>query len=236
MELNRIVWDNESKNQFIEYLELQSNREKQAWATRMLNTKLDVLVVPTKTMKKIADEIFKGNYRSFLDLKLFNSYETIALYGMLISRIKDFEELKSYLTIYIEQMENWAHCDLLSFNIDNNHEEFIKLSEEYVKSSKVFIRRLGLLIILYLIRDIKYLDYCFEVLSKFEKEDEYYVIMMGGWLLSECIIRYREESLANLKNYKLNPKFVNKGIQKCRESLRLTQEEKDNLLIYKVKK
>ena len=89
---------------------------------------------------------------------------------------------------------------------------------------------------LQLILDIKYLDYCFEVLSKFEKEDEYYVIMMGGWLLSECIIRYREESLANLKNYKLNPKFVNKGIQKCRESLRLTQEEKDNLLIYKVKK
>lgn len=236
MELNRIVWDNESKNQFIEYLELKSNREKQAWATRMLNTKLDVLVVPTKTMKKIADEIFKGNYRSFLDLKLFNSYETIALYGMLISRIKDFEEMKSYLTIYIDLMENWAHCDLLSFDIENNHEEFIKLSEIFVKSSKVFIRRLGLLIILYLIRDIKYLDYCFEVLSKFEKEDEYYVIMMGGWLLSECIIRYREESLANLKKYILNPKFINKGIQKCRESLRLSQEEKDDLLIYKVKK
>jgi len=57
---------------------------------------------------------------------------------------------------------------------------------------------------------------------------------MAGWLLCECIIRYQEKSLIYLEKYNINPKMINKGIQKCRESLRLSKETKDYLLKYKV--
>jgi hypothetical protein len=60
--------------------------------------------------------------------------------------------------------------------------------------------------------------------------------MMAGWLLSECIIRYREQSLNFLNSEKdLNQKIVNKGIQKCRESRRMTEKDKEQLLPYKRK-
>lgn len=57
---------------------------------------------------------------------------------------------------------------------------------------------------------------------------------MVGWLLSECIILYKEQTLKFITTTKdLNKKIVNKDIQKCRESRRLTQVEKDELISYK---
>lgn len=236
MELNKSIWTSEDGEAFLAYLESYANPEKQAWSKNILKTNLDVLVVPTKVIIKVANTIFQGNYQSFLELKLFKNYESIAIYGMIVSKIDDFKTMKHYLTPYIEVMENWAHCDLLNFNInENNQDDFILLSKEYIDSSKVFIRRLGLFILLSLIRDKKYLNYTLETLLKFQNEDEYYVIMMAGWLLSECIIRYKEETLNYLTKQALNAKIVNKAIQKCRESLRLTKEEKDALLVYKIK-
>lgn len=237
MEFNKSTWTKQDGEEFLAYLEAHSNREKQAWFKNILNTKLDVLVVPTKVIQKLADKIMLGNYQSFLELKLFVNYESIAIYGIIVSKIKDFATMKHYLNIYIEVVENWAHCDLLNFSIkDNNAADFIHLSDEYMDSPKLFIRRLGLSILFILIRDKKYLQHALDALLRFPNEDEYYVIMMAGWLLSECIIRYKQETIDFITQQTINPKIVNKAIQKCRESRRLTQEEKDALLIYKIKK
>lgn len=235
MELVRKQWFIEDSEQFYQYLYSFSNYTKQDWARNILNTSLEVLVVPTKEMKRIANEIFQGNYTSFLDLKLFRNYESIAIYGMIISRMIDFYEIKKYLSIYKEVIENWAHCDLLSLNINqSNVDEFIGLSNEYMKSEKQFIRRLGLLILLTLIfKDDSYLDHTLNTLLSLQEEHEYYVLMMAGWLLSECIIKYKQRTLLFISNNDMNFQILNKGIQKCRESRRLSQEEKDELIKYK---
>jgi hypothetical protein len=60
--------------------------------------------------------------------------------------------------------------------------------------------------------------------------------MMAGWVLSESIIKYPNEVLLWIQNNpNLNAKIINKAIQKCRESRRLTQTQKDALLVYKRK-
>ena len=145
--------------------------------------------------------------------------------------------MKSYLDDYIHVMDNWAHCDLLSFHgINKNKDSFLKLSDEYLKSDQVFIRRLGLMILFQMLKDENVLDKVFSALLSLKNEKEYYVIMMGGWLLCEAIIKYPEKSLSFIKETKdLNVKILNKGIQKCRESRRFTQEEKDMLNTYKRK-
>jgi len=237
MDFKKEHWNDESYNELMNYLIDNANNKNEKWARNILQTKLELLVVPTKIMRDVSNSIFLGNFESFLNLKKFSNYESIAIYGMVLSKIKNFELMKNYLEIYIHQMENWAHCDLLSFDINkDNHNDFYILSLDLIKSNKVFIRRLGLFIMLILIKDQNYLKKAFDMLSLLELEDEYYIIMMAGWLLSECIIKYRDLSLNYLKEYKINPKIVNKGIQKCRESNRLNQNEKDSLLIFKVKK
>lgn len=87
-----------------------------------------------------------------------------------------------------------------------------------------------------MIKDERILDVVFESIITLDKEDEYYVIMMAGWLLSECIIRYQDKTLDFIKDDKLNYLIVNKAIQKCRESRRVSIEQKESLLLYKRKK
>ena len=237
MELNRLEWTLNDKLPFSSYLRSFQQKDKEAWSRNILQTKLELLCIPTKIMYSIADEVFKGNYRAFLDLKIFDSYEEVAIYGKLVSRINDFDEMVHYLTNYLDVMENWAHCDLLSFKIDrSNKDKFLALSEVYLKDNRTFVRRLGLMILFQMVKDESVLPIIYDRLKKLEHENEYYVIMMAGWLLSECIIQYRDQTLEFLSHEKeLNKKIVNKGIQKCRESRRMTEIEKEQLLPYKRK-
>lgn len=237
MELRRELWTEEDKIHFLEYLKTFQAKEKEAWSRRILNTQLDVLCIPTKMIENIAKEITLGNYASFLELKIYDHYESIAINGKIISRIEDFKQMKHYLDSYIHVMENWAHCDLLSFHINkNNKEQFLELSNQYLKSDHVFIRRLGLLILFQMVKDESVLDIIYKSLLSLKAEKEYYVIMMAGWLLCEAIIKYKKQTFDFInRSQDLNVKILNKGIQKCRESRRFTQEEKIELNTYKRK-
>ncbi len=237
MELNKTEWRSSDRVAFLAYLKSFEQPNKVDWTRRILNTKMPLLAMPTKTIDQIAKEIFKGDYPSFLDLHIDDYYESIAIQGKLITKIKDFDLMKRYLDRYGTVMENWAHCDLLSFDIHpENQIKFVELSYSYRHSTQPFIRRLSLRILFQMVKDTLILPIIYEALLALEDEQDYYVIMMAGWLLSECIIQYKEPSISFIQNQKLNPKVVNKGIQKCRESLRLSKAEKDDLLIYKREK
>lgn len=237
MDLNKPFWTSLDKKPFLDYLKTFEQTNKIDWARKILNTTLPLLAIPTKTMDDIVKEIRLGNFMSFLDLHIDDYYESIAIQGKLICRISDFDMMQYYLDRYAIVMENWAHVDLLSFNIQSeNQSQFLKLSNQYSHSRKPFIRRLSLMILFQMVKDKNVLDVIFQTLEDQNDETDYYVIMMAGWLLSECIILYKDETLSFITNLNLNPKIVNKGIQKCRESRRLTLKEKDALVHYKREK
>lgn len=236
MELIKNKWEKENILEFQQYLKTFENSSKKEWAKNLLKTELPVLCLPTALMKDIANKIYKGNYLSFLDLMIWEYYENTAINGMLISKIKDFEIFKKYLDDYSSKADNWATCDLLTFNIKNNEEKFYNLALEYSKSSLPFRRRIGMYILFYYIGDDKYIDKIFNILDTFEDEQHYYVNMMNSWLLSECFIRQRSKTLKYLDRNRLNKFTLNKGIQKCRESRRVSVEDKELLLKYKKSK
>jgi 3-methyladenine DNA glycosylase AlkD len=234
MNLIKDLWTKEDINDFLEYLQTFANPAKEVWGRKILNTKQDLLCLKTKDLDLIVEQIYKGNFLSYLDLRIFGYYETVAIYGKLITKIIDFQTLEHYLNIYLPVMENWAHCDLLNFEItSSNKEQFLRLSEAYVSSDLPFVRRLSLFIMLLIVRAEKNLAQIINRILQLNDEQDYYVIMMGGWLLSECIIRYEKATLEYLKKNAINPKIINKAIQKCRESRRLDQTKKDELLIFK---
>lgn len=236
MILTKEKWVEEDRPLFLEYLKSLGNIQKQDWATNILKTESPVLVISTANMVKIANEIMEGNYQSFLDLKVDNYYETIALYGMILSRIGEIKEFLTYLDRYLDLMNCWAHCDLLKFPLLSEcRDVYLDLSQKYRTDKRVMVRRLSLFILFQYVKKKDILPAVFDCLLAFENEDEYYVIMMAGWLLSECIILHKEETLNFITNNNLNKKIQNKGIQKCRESNRLSQEEKDFLIQYKKK-
>lgn len=234
MDLIRPLWTDVDRKPFLDYLKTLAQTTKIDWGRKILNTNLPLLAMPTKTIDDIVKQIHLGNFRSFLDLHIDDYYESIAIQGKLICKISDFDVMKHYLDRYATVMENWAHVDLLSFHIKSDRQtKFLELSEAYSHSTKPFIRRLSLMILFQMVKDKEVLQIIFQALKGLDEEIDYYVIMMAGWLLSECIILYKDETLSFLTNTELNPKIVNKGIQKCRESRRLSTTLKDALRAYK---
>lgn len=235
MNLVKDNWTKKDGEDFIEYLESLKNPDKVEWSKNILNTNMSVLAIKTAVIKDIVKEIYKGNFISFLDLNLNNYFENTSINGSLITKIKDFDLMKRYLDNYISEIDNWASCDLLSFEVEGREKEYFDLSLEYIKNDKPFIRRVGLVILFNFISNDNYIDKIFDILNRFYKEEHYYVNMMNAWILCECFIKRREKAIEFLKTHKLNKFTINKGISKCRDSFRVSKEDKEMLISYRVK-
>ena len=157
MELIKEKWTNDDKDSFLELLKsLSKGEEKGVWEQRIVNTKLPCLAVPSTEIDKISKQIFKGNYSSFLDLWIWNNHSATLVFGKILSKIKDFNLLKSYLIPYSKKADNWSTIDCLKFNFTNeNVKDFLNLSKALISSKHTFSRRLSLIILLKLLSDRK---------------------------------------------------------------------------------
>lgn len=234
MELIKNTWTKDDGEEFIKYLETFKREEKIEWTKSIINTNMKVLAIKSPEINLIVNQIKKGNFLSFLDLELNVYHENTIINGNLIASIKDFDIMKKYLDNYSKKVDNWASCDTLKFNVRGNEENFMNLSREYIKSELPFVRRIGMLILFKFIDNDKYIDEIFNRLNLFEKETEYYVNMVNAWLVCELFIKRREKTIEFLRSNKLNKFTINKAISKCRDSFRVSDEDKALLLKYKI--
>ena len=236
MELVKEIWIIEDIALFNEYLQsLSKGKEKAEWEKRIVNTNLMCLAIPSQEITRIVKTISKGNYISFINLWIWDNLADTFIIGNLICKIKDFKIFKVYLTKYASQIDNWASCDTLSFKItDKNKNDFYTLATEYINSPLPFTRRTGLRILFKLLNYPEYLSQIFEQVDSLNAATEYYVNMMIAWLVAEAFIKHRDKTLEYLSHHKLNKFSINKAIQKCRDSYRVSVNDKQMLLKYKV--
>lgn len=247
MNLLKETWNKEDIIELKKYLEskkdVYNNLERER---KILNTDLPLLGINMPELRKIANEICKGNFIEFLEYKFWDYYDSIAIYGFILNNINDYDLKVKYLNIYSEKANNWALCDLLKFDIKGNEDKYLDLSKNYIKSSKPFKRRIGIIILFnyiktekekqkYNLNYDKYIDEIFNILDKFKNEEHYYVNMVNAWILCELFINEREKTLKYLNKHNLNKFTINKAIQKCRDSFRVSKEDKNMLLKFKVK-
>lgn len=217
-------------------LTFKNTPEKVARRTTIINTKLPVLAIYSKESKLIVKTIKDNvNIIDFLNMSDFTYYEHTMIYGSLLKYLKSFDEVKHYLKVLSLKTDNWATCDNLPFKDLNKKydEELSLLSLEYLKSELPFERRIGFNILFSLINIKQYNALTFSVLNDFDNEDEYYVNMMIGWLLCELYIKDQAGTLNYLKTNRLNKQAINLFVQKCRDSFRVSDEDKAMLLKYK---
>lgn len=235
MEFIKNKWLEKDIIELEKHLENIQNKEKRVWTKNIVRTNLTVYAIKLDIIKKIAKDIFKGNYNSFLDIMPNSSYEILIISAFIISKIKNFEIQKHYLKIYSEKCDNWSSCDSLKFKIKNHESEYLDLSKEFIKSQHPFVRRIGINILFSLLKTNKYLDEIFSILNSFENETEYYVNMVNAWIICELFIKHRDQTIIFLENHHLNKFTINKAIQKCRDSFRISKFDKEMLLKYKIK-
>ena len=230
MELIKEQWNDVDIEEFNKYLESIKKSDKIDFTKKTVNTKMEVLAIPIPELRIIAKEIYKGNYVDYLNKFNNQYYENTIINAVLINRIKDIETKKYYISKL--KIDNWSTVDILKFDIKNKEQEYLKLSKEYLKSKEEFIRRIGVRVLFnYTKKDD--LSEIFEIINSLQNEEAYYVYMCVAWLMCELMINNREQTLEYLENHKLNDFTINKTISKCRDSYRISKEDKEFLLKYR---
>ncbi len=226
-------WTKQDIEEFYNFLESIKNQEKVEWTRKIINTNMPLLAIKTPVIKDIAKQISKGNFISFLEQKPFKFYDSLAICGLLITRIDDFDTMVKHLLVFSKAIDNWANCDLLKFNVKNNEEKYFFLSEKLISSKLTFERRIGVIILFEFVKNEEYIDKIFNYLNSLVDEKEYYVNMACAWLVCELFIKQRDLTLKFLQTNSLNTFVINKAISKCRDSYRVSEQDKQMLLNFK---
>lgn len=189
-------------------------------------------------LRALAKEICKGDWRGFLALSQLDSYEETMLRGMVIARAKcDTAEKLSMLKGFIPHIDNWAINDVVTGDCKWKPSELVQVWEffvPYLQSGEEFAVRFAVTQMMSYFLVEEYID---RVLALYQQVSHsgYYVQMALAWALSVCFVKYRDKTLP-IFQAKTLPDFVhNKGIQKCRESFRVSAEDKAYLNTLKIK-
>lgn len=187
-------------------------------------------------LRKLAKEIVKGNPRNFLDNYKVETHEEFLLKGIVIfsSKLK-LEEKLLYLEKYVPEIYDWSGCDIVISKLKCSDDEMKMVYDfimRYRYSKNEYETRFMIVMLINFIR-ADYLDKIKGILET-EKFDKYYSQMAAAWLISVMFVKYRDYTLSYLNNNSLDDFTYNKALQKIRESLRVTKEDKE--LVKKMKR
>lgn len=226
----------------IKYIELidslkENSDEKYREFTLNLNpNKKKIIGIRLPNLKKEAKNISNGDWKTFLEVSYKNDQGYIEeefLRGFVISNINDcdIEEIIDYIDDFIGGIDCWSVNDSLcsSLKITKKYKDrMYRFILDNLKSKNPWRKRFSIVMLLDYYISSEYLNDIFNICDTV-KDDEYYYKMAVAWLLSICFVKFREETLAYFRDCNLDDFTYNKAIQKTRESLRVSKEDKDML-------
>ena len=187
-------------------------------------------------LRKLAKEIVKGDVKDFLDNYNIETHEEFLLKGIVIFSSKlSLEEKLIYLEKYVPEIYDWSGCDIVISTFKCSDEELKKVYDfimKYRYSKNEYETRFMIVMLFNFLKE-DYLDKIKEILET-ENFDKYYTQMAAAWLISVMFVKHREYTLAYLNNNSLDNFTYNRALQKIRESLRVSKEDKE--LVKKMKR
>lgn len=235
MELRLTKWTENDYNKLLDYLKNNADEKYKAFHSSLVPTadRDSFLGIRMPKMREIGREISKGNPRSFLGVAKTNLYEEKMLKGIVTGLIKteSCEEFLELCDSFVGIIDNWAICDCFCAGLKQAKKYRTELFEhigDYLESEKDFIVRAGLVIMLDFYLDELYID---RVLERCDgvRGDGYYVKMAQAWLVATAFAKCRDKTLCYLHKSSLDDWTFNKSIQKCVESLRISDSDKQML-------
>ena len=232
MDFNLQSWSQKEYTIFIESLKSNADVKYREFNKSTIPTKKEMIGIRVPALQKIAKDILKGDYVSFLDFCGDIYYEEILLEGMVIAGIKgSYDELIGRIDLFIDKIDNWSICDCFCSRlkiVKKYRSKFWAYINKCITSENYWKIRVGLVLLLDYYIDTKNLEKIFNICDSI-KSEEYYVKMAVAWLVSFCYIKYPEVTEYYLRNSKLDNWTHNKAIQKTIESRRITEENRVNL-------
>lgn len=203
--MEKRVWNQKRYKTFLQELKQLEDLEYKKFNAN-LGIREDYLIgVRTPELRKIAKEISKEDYSSFIKLNSHDTYEERLMHGLLIGYLKeDFNTIKQLLWEFIPYIDNWALCDITIGNLhiwNNNTKDGFSFVKKCLNSENEWYQRVGFILLLnYYIND-EYIEEILNICNEF-KTDKYYVKMAIAWLISICYIKQKKKHYYSYKTIK----------------------------------
>ena len=193
-----------------------------------------ILGVRVPILRKLAKEIAKDDWQTYLKEATEDTYEEVAIKGFVIGYAKaELKGLLPYIAEHIEKIDDWSLCDGFCSNlkvVEKHQEEFLEFLLPYAKIDDEFKQRVvAVMLMTYYLTD-DYIDMSLEVLDSL-KNEKYYCKMAVAWAIATAWAKQREKTYCFMQegNNTLDDWTYNKAIQKMLESYRVSDEDKDML-------
>ena len=195
-----------------------------------------ILWIKTPPLRTLAKELSKTADIStyFEDLPHYYLEEN-HLHGFLIEQIHDFWVCLQLTESFLPYIDNWATCDMFSPKIFKKHpDEVYSKIKGWIISKNIYTVRFAIQLLIGSYLDEEFKKEMLELVARIQS-DEYYIQMVQAWYFATALAKQKEPTLALLKKQVLSPRIQNKSIQKARESKRIDEGLKNELLSYKIK-
>ena len=207
---------------------------------KIINSDKYVISVSTAILKNIAKHLLKTNYIDYLNECTFETYEDTLIYGLVVAGIKDADLMIKYLDIYIAHIGSWAECDTVvsamkHFHKSNYKYDYFDHFYSMCFDTQEYVARFGIVTLMVHYLEAEYIDrvlyMCENVTTHY-----YYIDMAIAWLISFAFMKFKDKTYVLLSKRTLTPFIQNKSICKCRDSYQVSLLDKENLILYRIKK
>lgn len=212
-------------------------------------------------IRKIAKEIVKSGWEEYLEEmealpeQSFLQEEHM-LQGIVIGSAKMDDEVRiRHLDCWVPGILSWADCDCSVSSM-----KFMKKNQDFWFTYNTgwlgnrgqeafpvqpFAVRFALVALMQYYINEEYIDRVLEIFAspfgyiperipQTSGDTVYYIKMAQAWALSVCFVKYRDKTLRLLEKQCMDAWVQNKAIQKCRESYRVSPEDKELLKTLKI--
>ena len=249
-----------TKEKIRELLEGMAEPEYAKFTGSLLGREAVMLGVRLPKIRELAKKVAKTDGKEYLENMLSDEsaesvkggagggaaeeikyMEELMLYGMVIGCMKEkLEVLFPYIKRYVARIDNWSLCDSFCCGLKQTKKEpdlMWEFLQPYLHSEEEFELRFGVVMLMDFYVTPEYIEKLLEIFDGIHHEG-YYVKMAVAWALSVCLVKEWEKSFAYMSSAEnhLDEFTYTKTVQKCRESFRLTKEQKEMLTELKEKR
>lgn len=215
-----------------EYLTNLASKLNIERGAKILQTRLTLKGYSSSDIKKIATSINKLEVKeiiSLLESTNFTIYEEQLLYVYIIKNLP-YDNFRFYLLKLIPFIDTWAITDAIRFkSYQTNIDKLNNLILELFSTNKVYAIRSAFILRMYYFKSKEYLDVIFNEMLLFEKNNEYYIMMVISWLLQVLYLEYPNEVEVFIFKDISNNFIISKTISKINDSLKVNNDNKIKL-------
>lgn len=200
--------------------------------SRIAATPQPTIGVRIPILRNLAKEILRDKPLDFIHTYPVRHHEELLVKGFVIAQLKtDLDTWLNYVDAFVPTIDCWAVCDCFCSTLKRTKKaqaEFWPLIVNYLHSEREFEVRFAVVMMMCYYLDDAHIDRTLDCWSGIHS-DYYYVNMGVGWGLATAFAKQRNKTLAAMLQPNLSPDILKKTVQKCRESFRISAEDKELL-------